>query len=212
MTAENAPCVYLDITAKPYEFLATRFPTITGHCLRLGLDISRDMIPVRPAQHYLVGGLYVGLYAETTLPGLYACGEVACTGVHGANRLASNSMLECLVFGRRAARHISQSAPPRPEGPLALPYSDGLFAEGPRPAKVRRQVAAAANRDAGVIRHTAGLVTGLGEIQSILGAMEHQNLPTVAHWEALGLAAVAREILAAALARAESVGAHYRED
>jgi L-aspartate oxidase len=212
MAATGAPCVYLDITARPYEFLATRFPTITGHCLRRGLDISRDMIPVRPAQHYLVGGLYADLHAETTLPGLYACGEVACTGVHGANRLASNSMLECLVFGRRAARHISRSASPRPAEPLSLPRSDGLFAEGPRPDEVRRQVSAVANRDAGVIRRAEGLATGLGEIQSVLNAMEHQNLPGAAYWEALGLASVAREILAAALARRESVGAHCRED
>ena len=212
MTATGAPCVYLDMTHKSYEFLATRFPTITGHCLRQGLDISRDMIPVRPAQHYLVGGLQTDLNAETTLPDLYACGEVACNGVHGANRLASNSMLECLVFGRRAARHINGGAPTAWQGPLSLPPPEGLFADGPQPEEVRRQVAQIANRDAGVVRHTDGLVTGLSQVHSILNAMAHQNLPSMVHWEALGLATVAAEILTAALARTESVGAHYRED
>jgi len=211
MKSTGTPCVWLDMTHKPYEFLATRFPTITGHCLRQGLDISRDRIPVCPVQHYLVGGLRTGLYAETNLPGLYACGEVACTGVHGANRLASNSMLECLVFGRRAARHISEAAPQPPGGPLSLPPAEGLYDEGPKPAEVRRKVAQIANRDAGVIRTTDGLVIGLSQVQSILNAMERQNLPGKDHWEALGLATVAGEILAAALARQESVGAHYRE-
>lgn len=212
MAKTNAPCVYLDITSKPYEFLATRFPTITGHCLRMGLDISRNMIPVCPAQHYLMGGLSTDLDAETSLPGLYACGEVAYSGVHGANRLASNSMLECLVFGLRAAKHINQSVPPRWEGVFSLPPTDGLYYHGPQPEEVRRQVSVIVNRDVGVIRHKSDLINGLGQIQSILNAMERQNLSTKMHWEALGMAMVAREILAAALARTESVGAHYRED
>ncbi|MDR2671286.1 MAG: L-aspartate oxidase [Oscillospiraceae bacterium] len=212
MQKDGMPYVFLDVTHHSYEFLATRFPTITGHCLRLGIDISRDMIPVCPVQHYLVGGLKTDLNAETTLPGLYACGEVASTGVHGANRLASNSMLECLVFGRRAARHIGGGVRPRPDRPFSLPVADGLYYHGPEPEEIRRRVVAIANRDAGVIRHTAGLVAGLGQIQSILGAMAHKNLPTKAHWEALGLATVAGEILQAALHRRESVGAHFRED
>ncbi len=212
MEKTQTPCVFLDITDKPYEFLATRFPTITGHCLSLGLNISQSMIPVRPAQHYLVGGLRTDLHAETTLPGLYACGEVACTGVHGANRLASNSMLECLVFGRRAAQHISACAPARWEGPFSIPPTDGLFHQGPPPDEIRRQVALIANRDAGVIRHTGDLIAGLGQMQSFINAMDHQNLYTTAHWEAYGMAMVAKEILSAALAREKSVGAHYRED
>ena len=212
MNATGAPCVYLDMTHQSYEFLATRFPTITGHCLHWGLDISRDMIPVRPVQHYLVGGLCTSLYAETTLPGLYACGEVACTGVHGANRLASNSMLECLVFGRRAAKHISESESVSWRGPLSLPSAEGLFYEGPHPKEVCRQISVIANRDAGVIRTTEGLVTGLSQVQSMLNAMMYRNLPTMAHWEALGLVTIANEILTAALDRTESIGAHYREN
>ena len=211
MRSTGAPCVWLDMTHHSYEFLATRFPTITGHCLHMGLDISRDRIPVLPVQHYLVGGLRTDLNAETDLPGLYACGEVACTGVHGANRLASNSMLECLVFGRRAARHISETSRQPHKGPLSLPSSDGLFDGGPPPGEIRRKIASIAIRDAGVIRDTDNMLTGLTQVQSILGATDRCNLPGIAHWEAQGLATVASEILTAGLSRRESVGAHYLE-
>ena len=101
--------VFLDIINKPEEFLSKRFPTIYNECLRHGINIAKEWIPVVPVQHYLMGGVKTGLYGQTSIPGLYACGETACTGVHGANRLASNSMLECLVFGRRAAAKIRLS-------------------------------------------------------------------------------------------------------
>jgi L-aspartate oxidase len=100
-------CVYIDITSKSEGFLKQRFPTIYGECLDRGINIAKDWIPVRPVQHYMMGGIGTDLDGCTGIKGLYACGEAAHTGVHGANRLASNSMLECLVFGRRAARHIS---------------------------------------------------------------------------------------------------------
>ena len=100
--------VYLDITEKTDDHLKKRFPTIYNECLKKGIKISEDWIPVCPVQHYLMGGIQTTLDAETSVPGLYACGEAAYTGVHGANRLASNSMLECLVFGRRAAEKINE--------------------------------------------------------------------------------------------------------
>ena len=101
------PCVYLDITHKPAEFIRERFPTISDTTKRYGLDISIDLIPVRPGAHFMMGGIRTNTDTETNLSGLYACGEVACTGVHGANRLASNSLLECLVFGARAGTHAA---------------------------------------------------------------------------------------------------------
>ena len=99
--------VYIDITSKSEEELQHRFPTIYNECLKRGINISKDYIPVCPVQHYLMGGIKTDLHARTSIQGLYACGEAASTGVHGANRLASNSMLECLVFGRRAAEDIN---------------------------------------------------------------------------------------------------------
>ncbi len=106
MKKRGLDCVYLDISHQPVDFLREHFPNIYARCLELGIDISRQPIPVVPAAHYTCGGIQVDRNALTDLAGLYAVGETAHTGLHGANRLASNSLLECLVFGKAAAMHI----------------------------------------------------------------------------------------------------------
>ena len=116
MLAENTDCQYLDLRHLPAEKMRARFPTISAICQQYGLDLARDLLPVAPAAHYYMGGVMVDTYGRTTLPALYAVGEVACTGVHGANRLASNSLLEGLVFGLRLAdalqhQHTNNTAP-----------------------------------------------------------------------------------------------------
>ena len=103
--------VWLDITHQGRAFLQKRFPTIYEQARQRGLDLAKDWLPISPAAHYAMGGIATGLNGEASLPGLFACGEVACSGVHGANRLASNSLLECVVYGKAAARHIADSAP-----------------------------------------------------------------------------------------------------
>lgn len=121
MKKRGLDCVYLDISHKPADFILSHFPTIYRKCFELGIDITRDPIPVVPAAHYSCGGIMTDHIGRTDIPRLYAIGETACTGLHGANRLASNSLLECLVFGQAVANDILEQ-PPIPE--VTLPYWD----------------------------------------------------------------------------------------
>jgi L-aspartate oxidase len=114
-------CVYLDISHRPPEFLRSHFPTVYERCLALGIDICKDRIPVVPAAHYTCGGVVVDQFGASDLPGLYVIGETACSGLHGANRMASNSLLECFVYAASAAKHISDADLP---APTALPGWD----------------------------------------------------------------------------------------
>lgn len=118
-------CVYLDISHRPADFVRKHFPTVYRRCLELGIDITRDRIPVVPAAHYTCGGVVVDQHGASDLPGLYVIGETACTGLHGANRMASNSLLECFVYATSAAQHIANTPPPAL--PLDLPpWDDSL--------------------------------------------------------------------------------------
>lgn len=203
--------VFLDITFLDAQTLSARFPTIYGECLRRGIDMAAHPIPVCPAQHYIMGGVSTDLYGMSTLPGLYACGEAARTGVHGANRLASNSMLECLVFGRRAARHVCQSLPqgqPWAELPRVAPAPQETFDA----AAVKRRIREIMRRAGWVIRTGAGLARGLEQMQTVFNKLEHCACRDKECMEACNMAAVSCEILAAGLARRESAGSHYRED
>jgi L-aspartate oxidase len=111
MKKRGLDCVYLDISHQPLAFLLEHFPTIYARCLELGIDMAKQPIPVVPAAHYTCGGVLTDLAGHTDLAGLYAVGETACTGLHGANRLASNSLVECMVFAKAAARAITQETP-----------------------------------------------------------------------------------------------------
>jgi len=152
------------------------------------------------------------LFARTTVPGLYACGEVANTGVHGANRLASNSMLECLVFGRRAARDISRL--PRRHPKFNSP-DPALFTGGGKTvdaAALTDTIRTIMERDAGIVRATAGLARGCAAIDALNDTLNAADLPDKPDWECCNLAAAAQAVLHAAQARTDSVGGHFRRD
>ena len=197
-------------------FVHARFPLISEACRKAGLDLARDRIPVGPAAHYVMGGVYTDLDTRTSIPGLYAAGEVACTGVHGANRLASNSLLEGLVFGARAGKAMRASrpwpvAPDAPESGNDLPADTGrsgvLSAE---------QVQDVMWRQVGLFRDRAGLTAALDVLEPAWRAVDariRRDEPMNAEaWRTASLTIVGRLIARAALRREESRGAHYRAD
>lgn len=205
--------VFVDITSKSRDYLEKRFPTIFNECLKRGIDISKDWIPVCPVQHYLIGGIETDLNARTDVEGLYACGEAASTGIHGANRLASNSMLECLVFGRRAAQDINGRLERGGETAAGSLREMGAGAEisGDFRGYIR-EVQELMNEYCGVIRREEGMKKALGRIEEISLELERGSGHGRDYAEAVNVVSIAQEILKAAILRKKSVGAHYRED
>jgi L-aspartate oxidase len=199
MTAEGSEHVWLD--ARHVPDVTTRFPTITAYCREAGVDPAHDLVPVAPAAHYASGGVRTDLRGRTSIPGLYACGEVACTGVHGANRLASNSLLEGLVFGRRIAADIATDLPEQAE-PAQRPEPRDAVCPGGR-ADLQR----AMSRGAGVLRSAASLKDAAAAVHAA-----EPTAPSTAAWEAANLFTVAGALVRAALHREETRGCHWRED
>jgi L-aspartate oxidase len=206
MRAEGSTNVWLDARHLGGEFLERRFPTIVASCRAAGVDPVHEQIPVAPAAHYASGGVRTDLRGRTSIPGLYACGEVACTGVHGANRLASNSLLEGLVFARRIATDIVVDLPPLAD-PAASAGStvDGWVAD---PA-VRVPLQRAMSAGAGVLRSAASLHEVGATLESLAPDCARAN---TASWEATNLLTVASALVAAASRRAETRGCHWRDD
>ena len=206
--------VYLDIRHQPRAFLENRFPTIYKTCMEEGIDMSRDLIPVCPVQHYLIGGIHTDLYGRTNIPGLYACGEVASTGIHGGNRLAANSMLECLVFGRRVAEDVTrslsaQTSAPQPSFRPPISARPGFTIDEPA---LRRRVQEMMSEHGAALRTGEGLFQALEEIRAIRKMLEAKFDDRRVYIELLNIVTVAEAILAGALDRRESVGAHFRKD
>lgn len=212
--------MYLDGRHFGAEMWEQRFPTILASCRTHGIDPVTEPIPVAPAAHYASGGIRTDLHGRTTVPGLYACGEVACTGVHGANRLASNSLLEGLVFAERIAadltsRHRADDLPERSVDVAAARAAHPV----PLPApEARAEIQRLMSRGAGVLRSAAsmaGTATGLAllaEHAYAHVAEEKPADPRVETWEAANLLLVATALVTAAGRRAETRGCHWRED
>ncbi len=212
MQRTGHPCVYLDATGIPRDRLFTRFPSICHFLATYGLDPSRDPIPVTPAAHFMIGGVTTDLEGRTNVRGLYACGEVASTGVHGANRLASNSLLEGLVFGERVARQLAHPLPgaPKHSGPrVDVPWGPG---EGKgREVAAFEEVRDILWNDVGIVRSATGLESALSSFER-LGRVAEPARPDDLPGPLANAILTATLIARAAWTRTESRGAHYRID
>ncbi|HET8905988.1 MAG TPA: L-aspartate oxidase [Ktedonobacterales bacterium] len=215
MLAEHAPSAFLDLRHLPEHEVYERFPTIAAACRRDGLDLAHDLIPVAPAAHYFMGGVTVDTWGRTTVPHLFAVGEVSCTGVHGANRLASNSLLEGLVFGRRVALVLEGATYPGdwptrsplpgvqrgvnavviPQRSLTAPVADAI----------RNELRATMWRDVSLRRDAKGLAEARATLRKLASAGPVDP-------ETANMLLAAQLITTAALAREESRGGHFRED
>jgi L-aspartate oxidase len=214
MEAVGADHVLLDVTHLQRWHVIARFPQIYRFCLGAGLDITREPIPVSPAAHYTMGGIRTNVWGETTLPGLYACGECACTAVHGANRLASNSLLETVVFARRVVeRTVEAPGGSAPISAEAYDLSKPVAAEAAGPA--REAVQSLMWEDVGIVREAEGLGWAKAALAAWDAALAEQTgvAPNDrAAIELRDLVLCSRLVTEAALVREESRGAHYRRD
>ncbi|WP_329066992.1 L-aspartate oxidase [Streptomyces sp. NBC_01429] len=227
MLEQGAEHMYLDARHFGAAMWESRFPTILAACRSHGIDPVTEPVPVAPAAHYASGGIRTDLRGRTTVPGLYACGEVACTGVHGANRLASNSLLEGLVFAERIAADIVAAEPPgpaehRPVPTERHPLEEGAENVGGLPLvapEARPVIQRIMSGGAGVLRSARSLeeaARGLEAVESDayepLAPGAKAAVPGVDAWETTNLLCVARVLVAAALEREETRGCHWRED
>ncbi len=221
MEPAQTDCVYLDMRHLDAAETRTHFPTIFARCQHYGIDITKELIPVAPAAHYMTGGVLTDLQGRTTVPGLYACGEVACTGAHGANRLASNSLLEAVVFARRIVLDSQDidvpdyALPPQREADLA-PHRH-VRIDIPPPATHRKRAGGAMPalqqlmwHNTGIVRHETGLAAAEAQLREWLarapiGATRRQQ-------EYRSSLVLGLLLTTAARLRRESRGAHFRQD
>jgi L-aspartate oxidase len=229
MQRTGAEHVYLDLTALGESFLSKRFPRIFSTCQSFGLDIASDLVPVRPAVHYGMGGVKTDFWGRSSLPGLFAAGETACTGVHGANRLASNSLLEGIVFGARVGMAMAQDT----SGAKATAASAGNAgssgrrsrdnpghqkpANNPGPSAhpdqnspVLEQIQTILWKDVGIIRNGRDLRLAIEQLGTLEG--ERPQEVSQSACELHNIRVLAQLIARSALAREESRGSHYRSD
>ncbi|MFG2723259.1 L-aspartate oxidase [Streptomyces sp. NPDC048416] len=231
MQAQDAEHMYLDGRHFGARMWEQRFPTILAACRSHGIDPVTEPIPVAPAAHYASGGIRTDLCGRTTVPGLYACGEVACTGVHGANRLASNSLLEGLVFAENIAADIAAGLAADVAVDIAAGLAADLAAGSSTPVRhkvvdvepqgepvplldpaARIQIQRTMTMGAGVLRSAGSLAGAADRLEAIRADERKAAVPGVEAWETTNLLLVARVLVAAAAARPETRGCHWRED
>ncbi len=199
-------CVYLDVTHLGSEYMKHRFPTIYNHISELNINVDKDYIPVSPVEHYCIGGITIDLNGQTSMKDLYASGECSSSGVHGANRLASNSLLECIVFGRKIAQDINGSKLSK----------ETLTVENTSPSKhysyqlTRQEIRDVLSKYVGIVRSEEGLLLAKNIVEKHYQNLLKHRVNSKNYYKALNISTVALNIIDSALARKESVGCHYR--
>ena len=219
MTGTKTDHVFLDMTHLNSEYIVQRFPRIYRTCKNLGIDISREPIPVSPAAHYIMGGVKTDLWGATNIPGLFAAGEAACTGVHGANRLASNSLLEGLVFGERAGLAAARYAPKQKPGHSSIPRLPAHAARHGQPTldtaantnEIRIRLKKLMWEKVGIVRNKKDLSKAIVQLREWDIMMKH-HAPDRNVFELKNMITNSMLITRSALLREGSVGAHYRSD
>jgi L-aspartate oxidase len=216
MEKTSHPCVYLDLTPIEKETVLLRFPHIRKVCAEFGIDITTDRIPVRPGAHYMIGGVTVDTDGQTSLPGLLAAGEVTSTGLHGANRLASNSLLEGLVYGLRCGLQASNRAAEQPDTftcPEIAPSPGSLHEDEELDIRdLRNSLTSLMWRNVGINRNEAELLAAKEQVEFWSRYVLDRNFDRPEGWELQNLLTASRLMITAALRRTESRGVHFRGD
>lgn len=201
--------VYLDIRCKSKEYLLKRFPTIYNECSKYNIFMEKDLIPVAPVEHFSNGGITINIDGETSMENLYANGECSCSGVHGANRLASNSLLECIVFGRKIAININSSKLQKDENVVVKQTHTHKHYNFRR---VRQEIREIMEKYVGIVRTSEGLTIAKKIIDNHYNNLSKAIVHTINYYETLNMATTAKLIIDAAIARKTSIGCHYRLD
>lgn len=206
MKANNTDGVFLDITEEDSKYVKNRFPQIYEYCLKYGIDMTKDYIPVVPVQHYLMGGIEVDLHGKTSIKNLYACGEVARTGVHGANRLASNSLLEAIVLGNRIAKDINKNVEKIKNNHVL--YSKDMINEinAVDYSEVIKKIREIMSSNVFIVRYESKLKLALEEINKIIKSIEENN--TIEYFEVMNMLITSKKIIEDSINRKESLGSH----
>lgn len=208
--------VFLDISHKDPEYVKNRFPTIYKTCMQYGIDITKEKIPVAPAAHYCMGGIMTDAYGRTGLKGFYVCGEAACNGIHGANRLASNSLLEGLVFGRRIAIELNNMISGKTRHKTIIPEQLCFAKKGSGPLEganeLKLKLRKLMTEKVGIIRNEDNLQEAMKQVQEMKHQIAGKSYTTIEQWELVNMLTLAELVIKSALMRKESRGAHYRTD
>lgn len=214
MRRTGSDCVYLDITFKEKEYLENRFPNIYKTCLSYGIDITKDFIPVAPAEHYCMGGIRADVHGKTNIKGFFTCGESACNGIHGANRLASNSLLEGLVFGRLIAAQADAILKDSVNKHSAKGYEYRTERSSKDLDKVamKSEMQREMTENVGIVRNLEGLDKAMVKILRYKGLIEDMKNEILHDYELQNIILLSRLVVESALEREESRGAHYRSD